>query len=234
MNRLIKLQFRNLFHSKLFYVCTGLTLLLNVGLSFLSQETSTLKVLPQITDFLSSELSIISVIFISLFSCLDFNEGTTKNIIARGYTRTQLLFSKFITILSGLLIMYLASALLIFIIYLKNGLGYDSSLPYTLINSIVSIIAYTIFYATISFILEKNGTSIIACLFVPNIISLVLGLIDSKLKLNISDFWIDNASTKFLQAKTLPNLTSSLIFYLIYIIIIITIGTQILKKKEIK
>ena len=130
--------------------------------------------------------------------------------------------------------MYITSALLIFVIYSKNGLGYDDSFPYTLINSIVSIIAYTIFFSTISFILEKNGTSIITCLFVPNIISLVLELIDSKLKLNISDFWIDNASTKFLQAKTLPNLTSSLIFYLIYIVIIIVIGTQILKKKEIK
>ena len=234
MNRIIKLQFRNLFHSKLFYVCMGLTLLLNVGLSFLEPGASTTKVLPQITSFMSSELSIISVIFVSLFSCLDFNEGTTKNIIARGYTRTQLLFSKFITILSGLLIMYLAAAILLFIMYIKNGLGYDSSFLYTLINSVVSIIAYTIFYSTISFILEKSGTSIITCLFVPNIINLVLGIIDSKLKMNISNYWIDNISNNFLKAKTLPNLTSSTIFYIIYIIIIIALGTQILKKKEIK
>ena len=94
MNRLIKLQFRNLFHSKLFYVCMGLTLVLNLGLDFIVKGAGTIKVLPQITSFLSSELSIISIIFVALFSCLDFNEGTTKNIIARGYTRTQFLLSK--------------------------------------------------------------------------------------------------------------------------------------------
>ena len=234
MNRLIKLQFRNLFHSKQFYVCIGLYLLTNIGLQYLVPQQSAVKVLPQITSLLSSELSIISIIFIALFSCLDFNEGTTKNIIARGYTKTQLLISKYITTLAGLLIMYLSAALITFILYSKNGLGYDSTFPYTLINNIAHIITYTVFFQTVSFLLEKNGTAIITCLFVPNIINLVLELIDSKLNLSISNYWLENASTEFLKAKTLPNLTSSLIFYLIYIIIIIVIGVQILKKKEIK
>ena len=82
MKRLLKLQFRNVFHNKLFYVCLGLSLLLGPVLSIvLSLTLSNMfqtgngidqKVLPQIISFLGSELGLVSIIYIALFSCLDF------------------------------------------------------------------------------------------------------------------------------------------------------------------
>ena len=97
MNKLIKLQLRNVFHNKLFYVCLGLMLASTSLLKFLtSSNMQTIKVFPEIINFLSSEVGIISTIFIALFCCFDFNEGTTKNIISRGYNRNQFLFSKYI------------------------------------------------------------------------------------------------------------------------------------------
>ncbi len=236
MIKLLKLQLRNIFHNKLFYICLLLTIATPI-VTFIttnSLKATPPKVFPEIKSFLASEVGIIGVIFIAIFACLDFNEGTTKNIIARGYTRTQLLLSKYIATLIGLFIMYIVTIILTFIFFTKNGLGYESSMLYSFINSIVGIIAYTIFYTTMSFLLEKNGSAIIASLFIPNILSIGLGLIDSKLNLNISNYWIDNVSNQFLKKTTFQNLLWSILFYGIYIVAFSVIGTLILKKKEIK
>ena len=190
MNKLIKLQLRNLFHNKLFYVCLGLTLLLSPILSFIFymtkiSPTSNYQVFPQIIDFMSSEVGLVSSIFIALFACFDFNEGTTKNIIARGYTRTKLLLSKYIVSLIGLFTMYVVAVLVTFILFFNCGIGFDSKLLLVLVVDIVGIIAYTIFFATLAFVLEKNSSAIIGCLFAPRIFSIAITLIDSSKNLYI-------------------------------------------------
>ena len=238
MKKLLKLQIRNIFHNKLFYICLGLTLLtepiMEFAMTLHSKNIESIRVFPQIVSFLSSEVGIISLIFIALFCSFDFNEGTTKNIIARGYTRTQFLYSKYIASLFGLLIMYIITISLIFILFIRNGLGFESTMIYQLINSLFFIITYTILYATMSVILEKNGAAIIACMFAPNIISLLLGLADSHFKINISKFWLDNVFIKFTTNPTLSNLTNSIVFCIIYTIVFILLGNKILKNKEIK
>ena len=83
MNRLLKLQVRNLFHSKLFYICLVLSLFMSTLLSFLSSliTHSSIKPMPEIVSFLSSEIGIVTTIFVVLFTCAEFNEDTVKNII---------------------------------------------------------------------------------------------------------------------------------------------------------
>ena len=235
MKKLIKLQIRNLFHNKLFYICLILSLLMcytSIFLSSLFAEGN--KAMNQIVSLLQGGIDIIDIVFVVLFCCYDFNDGTTKNIIARGYTKNQLLFSKYIVSIIGVSVIYLIMILLTFTLTIKNGIGYESNMILIIINSIIAIITYIIFYSTISFLLEKNGISLIVCLFVPSIISSLLGLVDLKFNINISKYWIDNISNTFIPTPTLSNLTTSIIQYLIYIIIFIVIGTQLLKKKEIK
>ena len=190
--------------------------------------------MPQIVSLLSEEISLLSTIFIALFCCLDFNEGTTKNIIGRGYSRTQVLLSKYIVSLIGLFSFYIISFIVIFCLFEINGLVFENVMLYSIINSIFRIIAYTIFFSIISFILEKNGSSIIACLFAPSIIQTILSLIDSKLKIDISKYWITNISNEFLSNSSLANLNYSIILYIVYIIIFIVLGINTANKKEIK
>ncbi len=244
MKRLLKLQFRNVFHNKLFYVCLGLSLLLGPVLSIvLSLTLSNMfqtgngidqKVLPQIISFLGSELGLVSIIYIALFSCLDFNEGTTKNIIARGYTKKQLLFSKYIVSIISLFTMYLVTCLILFIVYIKNGIGFESVLLLQLLVYIIGIIATTIFYSTISFISEKNSAAIIVCLFIPQIISFAIAAIETQTKLSISKYWIDNVSATFKSKPTISNMIFPVVCYLVYIVVIPIIGSKIIKNKEIK
>ena len=236
MHKLLKLQLRNIFHNKLFYVCLIITLLTEPILDFAMnfKAKAAIKVLPQVVSFLSSEVGIISMIVVVLYCCFDFNEGTIKNIIARGYTRKQYLFTKYIASLIGLLVMYIITIIVTAILFIKNGLGFENIMIYQIINSAAGIIAYTVLYATISIILEKNGSAIIACLFGPNIIPLVLSVIDTNFKLKLVDFWIDSASTKFTEKPTFNNLTYSILYYAIYTVIFIIIGNQLFKNKEIK
>jgi len=202
--------------------------------AFNTPNYETIKVMPQIVSLLSGEISLLSTIFIALFCCLDFNEGTTKNIVGRGYSRTQVLLSKYIVSLIGLFSFYIISFIVIFCLFGINGLGFENVMLYSIINSIFRIIAYTIFFSTISFILEKNGSAIIACLFAPSIIQTVLSLVDSKLKIDISKYWITNISNEFLSNSSLANLNYSIILYIVYIIIFIVLGINTANKKEIK
>ena len=238
MSNLIKFQLRNMFHSKLFYICLGLVLLMSPIMAFITTFMpiiqDPIKVFPQMGDFLFGELGIITTIFVVLFACHDYTEGTVKNIIARGYTKMQLLLSYYIVLLIALLVMYLVVFIVTFILFINNGFGFDIKLLYPMINSLVEIVAFTVFFSTLSILLEKNGTAIIVCLLVPTIVSGLLGFLDGILKTNIADYWINNISIVFLENPTLANLSYSILFYLIYIVIIFLVGLQILNKKEIK
>ena len=130
MNRLIKFQVINMFKQKSFYVCLCLLILMGPILTFIgafnTPNYETIKVMPQMVSLLSGEISLLSTIFIALFCCLDFNEGTTKNIIGRGYSRTQVLLSKYIVSLIGLFSFYIISFIVIFCLFGINGLGFEN------------------------------------------------------------------------------------------------------------
>lgn len=238
MNKLIKFQIRTMFQQKFYYVCLLLFVFMYPILDFINvynkPNYESIKVMPQIVNLLSGGGTILSIIFIALFCCLDFNEGTTKNIISRGYSKTQLLFSKYIVSLFGVVSFYAVSFIVILCLFGINGLGYENIMLYSIINSIVRIITYTTLYASISFVFEKNSSAIIACLFIPSIIQSLLSLIDSKFHIEISKYWIDNISSEFLTNANLANLNYSLIFYTIYIIVFIALSINIIKRKEIK
>lgn len=238
MNKLIKFQIRNMFKQKFYYVCLFLFVFMYPVLDFIgafnTPSFETIKVLPKIVNLLSGGGNIISIIFIALFCCMDFNEGTAKNIIGRRYSRIQLLFSKYIVSLLGVFTFYIVSFVLIFCFFGINGLGYENAMLYSIINSIVKIIAYTIMYSTMSFILEKNGAAILGCLFIPTIIQTLLSLIDSKFHIEISRYWIDNLSMKIITDTSSSNPDYLIIFYIIYTIIFIALGISLTKRKEIK
>ncbi|MEE3343702.1 MAG: hypothetical protein VZS44_06410 [Bacilli bacterium] len=238
MKRLIKLQVRNIFHNKLFYVCLAISLLMSPIILFIMELTSksipVTKVLPGVVDFLSNEVSVVSMIFITLFCTFDFTEGTAKNIVGRGYSVVKLLISKYIASLIGLLCMYGITILVFFVLFIKNGMGYEASVPLIFIYSIFNIIAYTVFYGTIAFVLEKNSAAIIGNMFISNIISIVLGIVDTNLHINISKYWLDNVGLKFIAKPVLNNIYMPIVVYIIYTVVVFVIGVRIVKVKEIK
>ncbi len=235
MSRLVKLQLRNVFHSKLLYICLSILLFMGPIIEFIFTmfSNSGIQAFPAMIEAVSN-VGTVEIIFLALFFCLDFNEGTTKNIIARGYTRAQLLISKYICGFIGLMAMYLVLMIVTFVLFIKDGIGFDINLLIQLGFSLVNIMAYVIYYGTISFLLEKNGSAIIACLIGPSIIALFLSIVDNRVGIEISKYWFDNISAIFIDNPTVLNWSITTIYYGLYSILFIALGIFLLKKREIK
>ena len=237
MGKLLRLQLRNLFHGATFYVCLILTLLMSQLFTIISLFTHSAVVGPifeKAVDFLSGEVGIIGMLFVTLFCTFDFMEGTTKNIVARGYSKVKLLFSKYLASLIGLLVMYLIVILIIVGVNFSAGLGFNESGLLMLIVLLIKIVAYTVLYATIAFVLEKNSSAIIVNLFLPNLMTLLLSIADSNLKIEMSKYWIGNVDTEFMANPSVNNIAFPIIMYAVYIAFILFVGIRISKKKEIK
>ena len=238
MKRLIKLQVRNIFHNKLIYVCIGINLLLGVGFDIITMmfsKTAELSLaMPKVLATFESGVGILEMIFITIFCTFDFSEGTTKNIIGRGYTKTQLLMSKYIASLFGVLTMICVMALTEFIVFIKNGFGYEDYMLISVVVHLFGIVAYTVLYGTIAFSLEKTSSAIIANMFAPNVIRIALSIADSNLKTNFGEYWIDSVTNTFLDKPTFVNSLFPIGMYVAYILVIAFIGMHIAKNKEIK
>ncbi len=238
MNNLVKFQVKSLFKQKFYLICLLLSLLLGPIFDFFtvfnSAKYGTVMVMPKMVTYLSSAISLIDIILIVLFCCLDFSEGTLKNVVSRGYSKVQVLFSKYVSCFIGVFSMYLVIFIVTCLLFGVNGFEFESSMIYIFIESIFKILVYVVFFATISFVLEKTSFSIIACLFIQTIINIALTFIDSKFSLGISKFWLDNIASDFFIKTTLSNMLYAIIGYVIYMTIFIFIGIICVKRKEIK
>ncbi|MBR2248160.1 MAG: hypothetical protein IKG58_03815 [Bacilli bacterium] len=238
MKKLVKLQVRNIFHNKLFYVCLILTLLTTNVITFLvslfGKNAQTATVCSQIINLFNSEVSIIGMLFITIFCTFDFSEGTTKNIIGRGYSRIKLLISKYIGSFIGIITIDLISVIFIFLLYAKNGIGWDPSIGLVIPFSIIKIIAFITIYATIAFVFEKTSIAIVTNTVLPNMITLLFGMSDTNLHTHMSKYWIENVGEKFASKATIANMGFPLIMYVIYIVLFVGVGMYLTNKKDIK
>lgn len=238
MEKLLKFQLRNIFHNKLFYVCLLITILTDPITSFIMpfaiKTNQAIPALQYIINYLSSEPGIVNIIFITLFFTFDFTEGTIKNIIARGYSKNIYLISKYIAVFIGLITVYAIVSIIYFILFISNGLGYETTMFPVLIYAFFKIITYSIFYGTIAFIFEKNSSAIIANLFLPNIVLLVLVNLDSIFKLSINDYWLESIGTNFLKNPSFNGLINPILMFIVYIVLFIFVGNYFAKNKEIK
>ena len=230
MKKLVKLQLRNLFSLKSFYVCSALMLLspiINLVASLLLKKEFTATFIPEVSNLLSSTEIVITVVIV-LFACLDSNDGTLKNIISRGYTKKQYLLSKYLVALIATLIMYLVPIVLTFIVTIGNGMGFASKYVYYILAYLMQIGATICLYVVLSYIFEKIGPSMVACLIGPSMVGTALPLLQLLVKtkkLNIANFWITNiAGSAIVKSPNIVNLLAVFGLAAVYIIGILALG----------
>ncbi len=239
MKRLLRLQIRNLFHSKMFYfylIFNSIMVVVGYFLSNIMTELggTTTKVFQSIINLMSSEPDFIGQIFIIVFVCSEFHSGTIKNIIGRGYTRFQLLLSKYVVATIGVLCTNILYVIISFILYGKYGIGFETNMIYSIIICLIAIVVLTIFYSTIAFVLEKNLIGILTIIFLPRVIDLSFLAIYNFFKVELDSYWITGILPKFLDNPTLGNMIQPIILFIIYLIIIVFVGNRIIWRKEIK
>ena len=240
MKKLVKLQLRNLFSLKSFYICSGLMLLtpiISLLLTVLLKKPYDAKFIPEVSSILSGVELMVTVVIV-LFACLDSSDGTLKNIISRGYTKKQYLLSKYIVALITTLIMYLIPIVLTFFLTIGNGMGFESKYVYYILAYLLQIGATICLYVVLSYIFEKIGPSMVACLIGPSMVGTALPLLQLLIKskkIAISNFWITNiAGSAIVKHPDIVDLLVVVGLAAVYIVGLLILGIYIGNKKEVK
>jgi len=240
MSRIIKVYLKNVFNQRGFYICLVVTVAINLVIPFIMglfiESGANTTISNEIVTLLSSGIGIIETIFITIFVCSDFSEGATKNFIARGYTRRQILTSKFFVSLIATLVFLLANILGIFVFYGKNGIGFNSSIIIYIIGALAALVANVGLYVVISNTVEKLGIAIAINLILPNVLDLLFPIINmvTKSNINFSNFWISRLIGLMSKTPTVNEMLSVVALSFVYLVILFEISNFIIKKKEVK
>jgi len=219
MNKLLKLEFRRLFMSKVLYICIAISLamllisaftskLLYEAMSQIAEEDmegmAELGIaaldLPTSLSLLkgvgSSSLTLILAVFIAIFVTEEYTGDIIKNIYAKGYSRDLVFFSKYLSSLAGSLLIVLADAIFSIIIG-KALFGEFGTMGKNYISSFIAIlfliVSYDTLYFAISIAIRKTGGSIAISIFGPIVINLLLNLgnaISKSETLDLTEYWI--------------------------------------------
>ena len=177
---------------------------------------------------------------VALFATEDSASGTLKNIYAKGYTRSQVYFSKYVVSLIAVLIM---SAVTVVFAYgysnsiWGNDLEIADNVSAIFIGQLLGIAAYHAIFFAISTIFGKVGSAIALNIIGPMAVSLVFGLGDAFIKsenTKLTSYWVDSLYSNFTASVSNQNiLTTGIVLFAIYIGAAIFIGLFMNRKKEI-
>lgn len=203
MTKLLKVDFYKMFKAKSFYVIGAILTALAAINSYLYakitldalNESSFLSSLGLNTvnlysSFFGNVRSVILYIsiFVVLFICSEFSNGTIKNIATKGYHRESIYLSKFITSIFGTIIYVLFIALASYLPYLIVLGNKDTdvfNMPENFISCfsilLLNIVAYLSVALMLGSLLRKSGVSIFA-VFALNLIASLTILFDTFLK----------------------------------------------------
>ena len=101
MSKLLRFEFHKLFRQKSFYICTALLLVINlytISYAYDNGGRST-GLICMSAAVCSTDFTMLFGIFTALFTCDDYANGTIRNILSRGFTRTQVYFAQLITVI---------------------------------------------------------------------------------------------------------------------------------------
>ena len=247
MNKLVKLELRNLFRQKSFLICLIIsTSLIVIGIlasNFLNNlakqagEVDFLLGVNAFDNFIGylggGNLSLLLAITVSIYFGSEASDGTVKNIISKGYKRSEFFISKVICVIIMTIIFILTAVIFNYLICIVMGIDLGTFNISTFACVSLTIIAEAIMFSSISFIIFKTSANIVANICIPMLLPLGLTLLDvlAKLKFKIADFWIGNTSALFNNTSKLPFM---IIVSACYIVIFIILGITLTKRKEIK
>lgn len=259
MGKLLRFNLRKLVMQKSAYICLaiilGLCLIYAVAYKLMmdsnpsSPEISlTQQIIAARTgglaywlfSLMSSNFTMVFGIAVAIIVCEDFDQRTIKNIIARGYSATQLYFSKLIIVFIAVTVAFAVTEVAAFAIssaFFGVPRG-DIAKAFGLIMlQYLGVLANTSFVFAISYIIKRMGFSIATVIISPLIIQLLLLLADTLINskdIALSDYWIDTYLQKvcFISASE-KDIAICLFGSIAYIAGFVLLGALFRKKKEI-
>ena len=251
MLELIRFEFRKVLRSKYMYIIFGIGLIfalltpvtiwgVNLFAEELGQPVTPFSAYLSAKAAIGSSFSLFAGIFIGIFATEDFAQHTNKNIIARGYTRLQLYFSKYIVSLvlcvGFALLQVLFSFALGAAMFGDGGLTIDDNLAVIIFGQLLCILAYHSLFFGVSYAISKTAGAIIINVLVINVVSTILALIDvfvNNEEITLSYYWIDGVLSNLSQPYTDTSVILPGVFILLGVIALSqTLGILVSRKKQ--
>ena len=183
---------------------------------------------------------LVASIFTTITVCEDYEQQIVKNIFSRGYTRRQVYFGKLAAVLFGATVLFVvveAAAFLLGSAFFGMGdVGNLKAYAVVGVRYVICMANIVMCYA-ISAVLRKNGSSIAACIVVPMLVNVALGMADTFLQLkdySVTQLWISSflEDVTSLAVKTSRMLTC-LGASILYIPVFLFAGWVIFRKLEL-
>ena len=258
MKDLLRLEFRKLRTQKSFYIILAIMFVLVVisalttkllenlaaeinevgealgGESFNASGESVLLGFVSSSAFLT-----LTAIFVPIVVCDDYGNSIVKNIVSRGYTRTDFYFAKLIYLIVVTSVMFLVSSAVAAIFgALLFGIGGDTGKIALLIAvQYLACVASVTLYFAISSMIKKLGGAIAICIFAPMILSLVLSLIDSAVNFesfSIADYWLSSFTTSLSDiAVVTKRIIVCAVFSIVYACVFAAVGYAFTNRAEV-
>lgn len=261
MNKMLRFELRKLFRSPVFYFCILAIVmgnLMNIAVYKLMEafpveipddmgmgvtELLTMSVNGSnmlMNGILNSSLISVLSIFSALFICEDFGNNTAKNILAHGYTRSEMVLSKLISTTVGSLL-FGAIALLTGFLFgwvVGGKIGpWDNNLILYIIGQLVGVIAFNAIYAVMAFTFRKAAPTIAVTLLSSSFIPLILKGLGSVFEIkgfNLEMASLSNAIMNIMKVTySSKALTTALICSAVYLVIGIISCFLVFRKKDI-
>lgn len=203
MSNLFQFEYRRLFRKLSFYICVGIMLMMvmyglfTISLTLFDETFSELyptdayHIVSMAMSF--SNLPVMLGIFTAIFVCEDRVRGTIKTIYSLGYPRFQLFTAKYLVSLSATLIMAVSSVCLCIITalilgadfspaHMQNDPDFFSAFTQKSVNvflyalhQITTAMALHSLYFMLSELIGKTGFAIVANIFTPTLVLVLLG-----------------------------------------------------------
>lgn len=179
-------------------------------------------------------------VFAAVFICGDFGNNVVKNIITKGYTRTEIYFSKYIITLAVSLAFSLIAMLVSFLCgtFMWNiGSGWSAKVILLIVLQLISVAAYSSLFVFLAAWLKRVGTTLAACIAIPIAMPLILGLLELlliKSEIIFSNYWLAGNFTLLSEiTASSKDIFTALICSLVYLIIFTSCGWLIARKREV-
>lgn len=188
MIKLIKSNFSRLWKSKIFWL--GMIFMFGMGIYAVFSRYTEVNKKPEYSydmeDLLFSGcmfMIVIAAVFIGLFIGTDYHNGTIRNKLIVGHTRTEVYFSNFIVCISALLIMHFAYFIPVIGVgfpLVGNSASAGSLIKLTLI-SITTLISLCSIFLLISMLIHSKSNASVTAIIISVLFLMSAMMIQNKL-----------------------------------------------------
>lgn len=198
MGNLLKAEFRNLMRQKSLYICIVIVVLLVAMpiIVFSLEDIENIQNLSTelfLSSFAVSGIDMILPVLIALLVCNDYNSGAIRLIIGRGYGRTAVYCSKFITAFVVTVILAIiswCSAEIFIFIFLDCTVILTQRIFLILLIQIIAMFVIGAIACLVAILSRKSSVAITVGFLMPPVGTIVISLIDSLF--NIEQFRLIN------------------------------------------